>query len=65
MLLNTLPGVSIHNNVVVVVVCEHGVSPAFEDPVPCLKVNNRLLSSCPSELISSFSLRPSQSSYYF
>jgi len=32
LLLNTLPGVSTHNNSLVVVVCEHGVSPALKSP---------------------------------
>ena len=61
---------SIHNNVVVVVVCEHGVSPAFEDPVPCLKVDKKLMSSFPpnslphspsvlTNLIITFRSRPS------
>jgi len=31
-LINTLPGVSTHQNSLVVVVCEHGVSPALKSP---------------------------------
>jgi len=30
--LNTLPGVSTHEDLLVVVVCEHGVSPALNNP---------------------------------
>ena len=50
--------------------CEHGVSPAFEDPVPCLKLDNKLMSSVPpnslphspsvlTNLIITFRSRPS------
>jgi len=38
-LLNTLPGVSTHKHFLVVVVCEHGVSPALKVLVPLPKIS--------------------------
>ena len=43
--LNTLPGVSTHEYSLVVVVCEHGVSPALKDPEVSLPKTTLFVSS--------------------